>query len=58
MNRFVRKPVVFNVENEHQRELYERVMRKCKGNFSGYIKTVLYAHERENERRENNENLV
>ncbi|CAM2950169.1 hypothetical protein PASE110613_09015 [Paenibacillus sediminis] len=43
MNNFVRKAVSFNVDNAHQRELYEWVTLQSVGNFSGYVKTVLYA---------------
>lgn len=42
--KYVRKAVNFNVENAHQRELYEWAMARSNGNFSGFIKAVLYAH--------------
>lgn len=41
--RYVRKAVSFNVDNAHQRELLEWLTLQS-GNFSGYVKTVLYAH--------------
>ncbi|WP_164762991.1 hypothetical protein [Paenibacillus humicus] len=40
---FVNKPVSFNLANAHQRELYEWVAAKSAGNFSGYVKALLFA---------------
>ena len=44
MSNFIRKAVSFNLENVHQRDLYDWVSEQSKGNFSGYVKSVLYAH--------------
>ncbi|MCT2195209.1 hypothetical protein M3G15_08650 [Paenibacillus sp. p3-SID1389] len=43
MSKFVRRGVNFNVENEHQWKLVEWVTRKSPRNFSGFVKSVLYA---------------
>ncbi|MNW54538.1 hypothetical protein D3C74_321430 [compost metagenome] len=43
MSKFVRRGVNFNVENEHQRKLVEWITRKSPKNFSGFVKSVLYA---------------
>lgn len=43
MSKFVRKGVNFNVDNAHQNELLAWVMTESANNFSGYVKTVLYA---------------
>ena len=43
MSDFKRRAVNFNVENEHQRTIYEWVTRKSPNNFSGFVKSVLYA---------------
>lgn len=43
MSDFVRKGVNFNVDNAHQNELLAWVMAESANNFSGYVKTVLYA---------------
>lgn len=42
-NKYVRKGVNFNVDNPHQRVLYDWVTRQSKRNFSGYVKNVLFA---------------
>jgi hypothetical protein len=39
----VRKLVVFNVEDAHQRELLEWA-NASSTNFSGFVKSVLFAH--------------
>lgn len=45
---FVRKAVSFNVNNAHQRDLYEWAMARSNGNFSAFVKSVLYAHKSAN----------
>ncbi|MFC4103586.1 hypothetical protein [Paenibacillus xanthanilyticus] len=40
---YVRKAVCFNVDNNHQRELFEWVTSMCGDNFSGYAKALFYA---------------
>lgn len=42
VNKYVRKGVNFNVDSEYQRKLLEWITRKSNGNFSGFIKTVMY----------------
>lgn len=41
---FARKAVSFNIENNHQRDLFEWVIAQSGKNFSGFVKSVLYAH--------------
>ncbi|KRE35659.1 hypothetical protein [Paenibacillus sp. Soil522] len=41
---FTRKAISFNIENNHQRDLFEWVIAQSGKNFSGYVKSVLYAH--------------
>lgn len=43
MSKYVRKGVNFNVDNEHQRKILEWAARKGRDNFSGFVKTILYA---------------
>jgi hypothetical protein len=38
----VRKPIAFNVDDAHQRELLEWVASRS-NNFSGFVKDVLFA---------------
>ena len=40
---FKRKPVVFNVTDAHQRDLYEWCIAQST-NFSGFVKNVLFAY--------------
>lgn len=40
---YVKRQIVFNTENTHQRELYEWVSAQSGGNFSGFVRTVLFA---------------
>ena len=41
---FARKAISFNIENNHQRDLFEWVIAQSGKNFSGFVKSVLYAH--------------
>lgn len=41
---FARKAISFNIENNHQRDLFEWVIAQSGQNFSGFVKSVLYAH--------------
>jgi hypothetical protein len=38
-----RQPIVFNLDNPHQRELYEWVNGQTT-NFSGFVRDVLFAY--------------
>lgn len=47
-DQYVRKAVSFNINNAHQRELLDWAMARSNGNFSAFVKSVLYAHKSAN----------